>query len=53
MIYIFPWTITSIILVSVYIYWNSGYMLCKICAQWVQNTATAEPKDEPVIIAKR
>ena len=35
------------------IYFDTGYILCKICAQWVENTATAEPKDEPVIIAKR
>ena len=36
-----------------FIYFDGGFITYKICATWVQNTATAEPKDEPVIIAKR
>ena len=34
------------------VYFDGGYIACKICAQWVQNTTNAEPKFEPVIIAK-
>ena len=35
------------------IYFDIGYILCNICAKWVNGTSTAEPKNEPVIIVRR
>ena len=35
------------------IYFECGFIMCEICSQWVNNTNSAEPKLEPVIIAKR
>ena len=35
------------------IYLNIGYISCKICAQWVNNTVNDEPKVEPIIFGKR
>ena len=34
------------------IYFDTGYIPGKVCAQWAENIAT-KPKDELVIIAKR
>ena len=35
------------------IYFDGGFITCKICATWVENTTNAEPKVEPVIFARR
>ena len=34
------------------IYFGTGYITCKICAQWVKNTSKVEPIVEPVIFVK-
>ena len=34
------------------IYFDIGYITCKICAQWVKDTSKVDPKVEPVF-AKR
>ena len=35
------------------VYFDKGYITCKICSQWSENTSTAEPKVKPVIFARR
>ena len=35
------------------VYFEVGFISCKICSQWIQNTFTAETKLEPVNHAKR
>ena len=35
------------------VYFDNGYITCKICSTWADNTENAEPKVKPVIFAKR
>ena len=35
------------------VYFDKGYITCKICSQWSENTSTTEPKVKPVIFDRR
>ena len=35
------------------VYFDKGYIACKICSPWCENTAKVDPKVVPIIFAKR